>query len=78
MNSDPDWLPRSVTEPRLLIELTQSELAALVIRLVPHGTWMAGRARTVVMETFGGDAEQAARVADRITDRIIQIHDRGF
>lgn len=62
-------------EPRVRFELTQSELAALIHRLVPADTWMGGRSSEVIAKTFHGDAEEARRVADRVTAELIQIHD---
>jgi hypothetical protein len=65
------------TDPVIHIELKRSELAALIRRLVPEGTWMGMRAQKVVQEIFR-DADQANRVADYITETLIRIHDRGF
>jgi uncharacterized protein YqfA (UPF0365 family) len=78
MTSDPEWLPRSVTEPEIRIQLSQSELAALIHRLVPVDTWMSHRSAKVIQETFGGDADRARRVADQVTERLIRIHDQGL
>jgi hypothetical protein len=70
-------LPQPPDDPLLTIQLKRSEIAALISRLVPEGTWMSLRAQKVVQETFR-DADQANRVADHITDALIRIHDRGF
>jgi hypothetical protein len=70
-------LPQPPDDPLLTIQLKRSELAALINRLVPEGTWMGMRAQKVVQEIFR-DADQANRVADYITETLIRIHDRGF
>lgn len=68
-----DEAPRQ--EPCVRLELTRSELAALIHRLVPADTWMGERSSQVISRTFNGDAEEARRVADRVTAELIQIHD---
>jgi hypothetical protein len=78
MTSDPEYLPRIVTEPRMRFDLSQSELAALIHRLVPVDTWMSHRSAKVIQETFGGDADRARRVADQVTEQLIRIHDQGL
>lgn len=68
-----DDAPRQ--EPRVRLELTQSELAALIHRLVPADTWMGERSSRVISKTFDGDTAEASRVADQVTAKLIQIHD---
>lgn len=62
-------------EPHVRFELTQSELAALIYRLVPADTWMGERSSRVISKTFNGDTEEARRVADRVTAELIRVHD---
>jgi hypothetical protein len=70
-------LPQLPDDPMLTIQLKRSELAALIGRLVPQDTWMGMRSRKVMLETFG-DAARASDVADKITNDLIRIHDRGL
>ena len=72
-----DWA-RRIDGPRMRFELSQSELAALIHRLVPAATWMGRQSAKVIQETFGGDVERAETVADEVTTRLIAIHDRGL
>jgi hypothetical protein len=78
MTQDPENLLRAVTEPRMRIELSQSELAALIHRLVPTDSWMGKQSDRVFREIFGGDLERANLVADRVTHTLIRIHDQGL
>lgn len=62
-------------EPSVRFELTQSELAALIHRLVPADAWMGEQSSRVISGTFQGGVEEARRVADQVTAKLIQIHD---
>lgn len=64
-------------ESKIDVSLTQRELAALVHRLVPEGTWMGAQAARVVGETFETE-EEAQQAADEVTMRLIRLHDRSL
>jgi hypothetical protein len=61
-------------EQTFTLQLTQRQLAALINRLVPADTWMGRQSARVVKETFSSP-EEAARVADEATMKLIYVHD---
>lgn len=63
-------------DPDVRIQVSKRELAALIWRLVPEGTFMGDRAAHVMHMTFPGGALEADMVADKIADSLIRIYDR--
>jgi hypothetical protein len=74
MTTDADfsWLTQ-VNEPRVRIELTQTELAALVLRLRPRDR---ERNEKIITGVFGHDGEWAQREADSVAARLGFVYDK--
>jgi hypothetical protein len=75
---DSEWIipPPNSPEGRVRIELTESELVALISRCVPLNTWMRQQSNRVVRLTFKGGLPEAQEVADQITHQLIRAHDQ--
>lgn len=72
-----EWLPpkpATPTEALIRVELTETELRAIINRLVPEGTWMKVRSASLIRQV-DGDQSKADETADEITDMLIRAHD---
>lgn len=71
----PDPAPKP--EPRYLVELTETELEALILRMTLEDSFMRMRARQLVQDTVPGGVVAADYLADEILEALIWAHDRS-
>lgn len=75
MNIEQVIPPPDHPEALFRIELGETELRALINRLVPEGTWMKARSAILIRKDYADDPAKAEELADQFTRLLIRAHD---
>jgi hypothetical protein len=67
--------PPGQPEARFRLELTETELVAVINRLIPEGTWLKGRSAILIRQVFAEDPAGATRLADEVTHMLVRAYD---
>lgn len=76
MNIEQVVPPSGQPEACFRLELTETELVALINRLIPEGTWLKGRSAILIRDIFAHDPAEATRLADGVTHALVAAYDR--